>query len=247
LGTIPAMLSTRIHGRRVALRTSFLAAALAFAPAGCAPSIDPAAKADIDRRVSSLQGQGASIAAPLAFVPMPLAAGQWSQYKMINNKGEPSFLTYKILGEEGGAYWFESVMDTYHGRTIQKMLLTLGNRTDPAQIEIRAVKTRMPDGTINEPPPGLVALMQNLYRKAVTMLVISWQGLPQEGTAVPAGRFDGCFKARSEVSWGPWSSVSDSWSHPAVPLSGLVRSHGVDKPFEMELVSFGLSGATSEM
>jgi hypothetical protein len=32
-----------------------------------------------------------------------------------------------------------------------------------------------------------------------------------------------------------------------VPLSGLVRSHGVDKPFEMELVSFGPAGAVSQM
>jgi hypothetical protein len=31
-----------------------------------------------------------------------------------------------------------------------------------------------------------------------------------------------------------------------VPLSGAVRSQGVDRPFTMELVAFGLSGATDE-
>jgi len=41
-------------------------------------------------------------------------------------------------------------------------------------------------------------------------------------------------------------SVADTWSHPAVPLTGTVRSQGVDRPFTMELVAFGLSGATSE-
>ena len=78
------------------------------------------------------------------------------------------------------------------------------------------------------------------------MLVINWQGLPQESAAVPAGKFDGCFKARTDAQWGPWRSVADSWSHPAVPLSGAVRSQGVDRPFTMELAAFGTSGAVSE-
>jgi hypothetical protein len=38
-----------------------------------------------------------------------------------------------------------------------------------------------------------------------------------------------------------------SWSHPAVPLSGMVRSVGIDRPNTMELVAFGLSGAVSEL
>jgi hypothetical protein len=38
-----------------------------------------------------------------------------------------------------------------------------------------------------------------------------------------------------------------SWSHPAVPLSGMVRSEGIDKPSSMELVAFGQSGAVSEL
>ena len=38
----------------------------------------------------------------------------------------------------------------------------------------------------------------------------------------------------------------DSWSHPAVPLSGAVRSQGVDHPFTMELAAFGTSGAVSD-
>jgi len=76
---------------------------------------------------------------------------------------------------------------------------------------------------------------------------MSWQGLPQEGATVPAGTFAGCFRARTEASWGPWHSANMSWSHPAVPLSGLVKSQGIDRPTSMELVGFGLTGATSEL
>ena len=63
---------------------------------------------------------------------------------------------------------------------------------------------------------------------------------------VPAGRFDGCFRARTEGQWGPWKSVADSWRHPAVPVSGLVRSQGLDHPFTMDLVAFGMTGATAD-
>jgi hypothetical protein len=231
----------------VAVMKTLLALLLGpLALAACGPSIDPAAKADIDRRVAALQPGAGAVAAPTAFEPMPLAVGQWSQYKLVDDKGQPSFLTYKIVGEEAGAFWLETLHETYSGRMGQKMLVAFGNRMDPSQIEIRAVKTKDKKGNVTELPPGVMSLMQGLYRGIVANLVIRWQGLPQESASVPAGRFDGCFRARSEAQYGSWKSVADSWSHPAVPLSGAVRSQGVDRPFTMELVAFGLSGAVDD-
>ena len=224
-------------------------AAVAVTSTACGPSIDPAAKADIDRRVALLQPGSTAVPAPGPgmFAPMPLGVGQWAQYKMTNDKGEPAFFTHKIVGQEGDAFWIESVHEGYTGRMIQKMLVAFGNRMDPNQVEIRAVKMRDAKGNVNEIPPPVISLMQSTYRSAVSGLVISWQGLPQEGAVVPAGRFDGCFKARTDAQWGPYRSVSDGWAHPSVPLSGMVRSQGVDKPFTMELVAFGLSGAVAEL
>jgi hypothetical protein len=233
----------RVMNRAPALPALSLAL---LALGACGPSVDPAAKADIDRRVAALSAAQTSVPAPSSFEPMPLAAGQWSQYKMVDDKGRPAFLTYKILGEEGGAFWMEVVHDSYVGRSTQKMLVAFGSRRDPAEIEIRALKTKDPKGRVNELPPPAIALMQSLYRGAVAGLVIHWQGLPQEAASVPAGRFDGCYRVRSDAQWGPWKSVADSWSHPAVPLSGAVRSQGVDRPFTMELVAFGLTGATDD-
>jgi len=222
------------------------AVVVALAIAGCGPSIDPAAKADIDRRVGALAAATSSTPAPSSFEPMPLAAGQWSQYKMIDDKGQPSFLTYKILGEEGGAFWLEVVHESYSGKMVQKMLVAFGSRTDPAQLDIRAVKTKDAKGRVNELPPGMMPLLQSVYKGMVSSLVIRWQGLPQEATTVPAGHFEGCYRARTDAQWGPWKSTADSWSHPAVPLSGAVRTKGVDKQFTMELVAFGVSGATDD-
>jgi hypothetical protein len=240
-----------IAGMRTPIASFSFAAAVAVAigSSACGPSIDPAAKADIDRRIAALQPGSGAIPAPGPgmFAPMPFAVGQWSQYKMANDKNEPSFLTYKIVGQEGDAVWIEMVNETYSGKTIQKMLVAFGSRTDPSQVEIRAVKTRDQKGNVTEMPPPVIQMMQSTYRGAVAMLVINWRGLPQESVSVQAGRFDACFRARTEAQWGPWRSIADSWAHPAVPLSGTVRSQGVDKPFTMELAAFGLSGAVSEM
>ena len=236
------MVSKSVRGGAVS--AAFCLCALALA--GCGPSIDPAAKADIDGRMAALQAGGSTIPAPLSFEPMPLVGGQWSQYKMIDDQGRPSFLTYKVLGEEGGAYWIETLHESYYGRTAQKMLIAFGSRTDPSLIEIRAVVTLDRRGNINPMPPGMMPMLQSMFKGVVSALVINWQGMPQESAAVPAGRFDGCVRARSEAQWGPWKSTADSWRHPAVPLSGLVRSQGVDRPFTMELVAFGMSGATPD-
>jgi hypothetical protein len=246
LGSIAGMPTVRLPVP--SLSVASVAVAAAIASAACGPSIDPAAKADIDRRVSVLQAGSTAVPAPAPgmFAPMPFAVGQWTQYKMMSDKNEPSFVTYKVIGQDGNAVWLEIVNESYHGRTIQKMLVAFGNRMDPNQVEIRAVSTKDTKGNVQELPPPVIAMLQSTYRGVVSMLVINWQGLPQEPASVPAGRFDGCFKARTDAQWGPWRSVADSWSHPAVPLSGAVRSQGVDHPFTMELAAFGTSGAVSE-
>jgi hypothetical protein len=219
---------------------------LALVLGGCGPSIDPAAKADIDGRLAALQGAGTVIPAPATFDPLPLAAGQWSQYKMVDDKGQPGFLTYKILGEEGGAYWIETLHESYTGRTAQKMLIAFGNRMDPSQMDVRAVVTLDRRGNVNPMPPTMMPLLQSTFKSALSALVINWQGLPQESVTVPAGRFEGTFRARSEAQFGPYRSTADSWRHPAVPIAGLVRSQGLDHPFTMELVAFGMTGAAAD-
>ena len=110
--------------------------AVALSSVACGPSIDPAAKADIDKRVSVLQAGTNAVPAPAPgmYQPMPFAVGQWTQYKMTNDKGEPSFLTYKVIGQDGNAVWVEIVNETYTGRTMQKMLVAFGNRMDPGQV-----------------------------------------------------------------------------------------------------------------
>jgi hypothetical protein len=213
---------------------------------GCGASVDPAAKADIDRRVGALSAPRQSFAAPTGFQPVPFAAGQWTRHKLVDEKGAPSFMTYKIIAQEGDAFWVESVIETYAGRTMMKMLLAIPDRMDPRTLDIRAVAIKDKNGRVTNLDGPMLSLMRSTFQGAVSTLIINWQGLPQEDAAAPAGKFAGCFKARTDASWGPWHSANTSWSHAAVPISGLVRSEGIDKPTTMELVDFGLTGAVSE-
>jgi hypothetical protein len=212
----------------------------------CGPSIDPAAKADIDRRVAALSAPRETFPAPGGFEPLPFSAGQWTRHKLVDDKGQPSFVTYKVLAQEADAFWLEVVTDAYTGRTIMKMLLAIPNRMDPASIDIRAVSMKDKNGHVTNIDGPLLQMLKSTYQSTLSTLVISWQGLPQEDASVPAGTFAGCFRARTSAQWGPWHSANNSWSHAGVPISGLVKSQGIDKPTSMELVEFGMSGATSE-
>jgi len=102
-------------------------------------------------------------------------------------------------------------------------------------------------GKITEIQGTMLDLMKSMWQSSINMLAVSWQGLPQESMPVIAGTFIGCFKARTDASWGTWHSASTTWMHAIVPISGLVKSAGIDHPTTMDLVGFGETGATSEI
>jgi hypothetical protein len=213
---------------------------------GCGPSIDPAAKADIDARVQALTAPKQSFSAPTVFEPMPFAVGQWLKLKLVDDKGQPSFMTQSITGQDGDAFWFELVTESYTGKTLVKILMAVANRTDPNTIDIRGGAMKDKNGNVTNFGGPLLSMMRGTYKEMMATMVISWQGLPQEDAVVPAGTFARCFKTRTDVRWGAWSTASTSWSHPAVPISGLVKGVGIDKPTTMELVDFGVTGAVSQ-
>jgi len=76
--------------------------------ASCSPSVDAAAKADVDRRGATFSASGKRFEAPTAPTPMPLAAGQWVTYKMVDKKGEPSLTTLNVVGQDAVNFWYES-------------------------------------------------------------------------------------------------------------------------------------------
>ena len=139
---------------------------VALSLVGCGPSIDGAAKADIDRRVSAL-GAPAVLRRAGGFEPMPFAAGQWTRHKLVDDKGQPSFMTYKVLAQEGDAFWLEIVTEAYTGRTMMKMLLAIPNRIDPNSIDIRAVAIKDKNGRVTNLDGPMLSLLRSSYQGAL--------------------------------------------------------------------------------
>jgi len=222
-------------------------AALVTTSLACFAGYDPAVKADIDRRVKALSPSNQTFPAPSAPTPLPLAVGQWTQHKTVDDKGRPAFLTMKLVGEDLGSYWLEILNEGYTGRSVAKMLVYLGDRANTSAADIKILKTKEPSGEVKEVAPDELEGARASWQGAISAMAIAWQGLPQEDTRVAAGTFKGAYKRETAPGWGPFESKSLAWSHPVVPLSGLVRSQGLDRKNNLELVAFGEHGAISEI
>jgi hypothetical protein len=214
----------------------------------CGPSINPAMKASVDQQVASLQAQSTTFPPPTSELPPPLTPGQWIRLKATDSSGTPSFVTYKIVGQEGSAQWVEVVTESYTGRTIFKMLVDFGNRKDPEKIDIQNVIVKNGDhAPIDYSKQGpVLAMVKGTYKAVVKNLVVQWHGLPKETKATVAGTFTDCFKGKSELSFGPVTRGGTVWYHPAVPINGAVAFKG-DQGDSQELVAFGDTGAVSEL
>ena len=211
------------------------------------PKPDPASKTAIDTRVQGLRPLEIAYTPPETAQPLPWAAGQWFTLKVIDEHNEPAFVTYKILGQEDGAWWVEVETDNYQGKSAIKILMDVPDRTRPDGVNIRKVSIRDQNGNVTEVPEATLSLTRSAYGWVVDNLIIDWTNLPQEDVQVVAGTFQQAFKQRSTVSFMGQTSTSDVWFHPVVPINGMVKSVGVDNPTTMELVAFGTSGAASVM
>jgi hypothetical protein len=208
----------------------------------CAHHQDSTAKIDIDRRVAALVPTEQPFAPPVAALPKPIAVGQWTLHKVVNAKGEPSLLTYKIVGEDGDAYWVEVADESYFGKKVTKMLVSFGDRSNPSNMEIRSIKVKDSAGNVSEIQANMIPATRSSWQEAANLLVIAWQGLPREDVHVVAGNFAGCFRAPTSAQGG-----GTAWAHPIVPITGLVRIVSSGQPSVMELIGFGDMGATSEI
>jgi hypothetical protein len=212
----------------------------------CGPSVNPAAKADVDAKLAAIAQQQRQVAPPQAPQQMPLAVGQWTKHKNIDQDGKPSIMTYKIVAQDGDAFWVETVLEGYTGRSMVKMLVNFGDRRDPATIDLRDVWMMDAKGRVNHVDGVSLAMVKGMMKNSLSGFTMQWQGLPQEDVTVPAGVFGGCFKGRTDVTVMGRTYSSMGWHHPEVPLSGMVKSRGIDRPTEMVLVDYGTSGAQSE-
>jgi len=156
--------------------------------------------------------------------------GGWSEYEMTSKGESPVKTKIAIVGKEGDAYWYETVMeDKKAGKMITKMLVS-GNPDDPNSVKRVIIKAG------NEP--------------AMEMPIQMWKqgSKPQESKGkvidkgketikVPAGTFAG-----QHFQYQESGSLVDTWVYKDVSPYGLIKSQSKD--FEMILTGYG-TGAKS--
>lgn len=155
--------------------------------------------------------------------------GGWSEYQ-ITAKGEaPLKMKIAIVGKEGDAYWYETVMESKgEGRMISKMLVS-GNPKDQKNVKRMIVKTG------DEPAMEMPVQMWGQSSKS--------QGQPgkviDKGTEtikVPAGTF-----TTKHFQYHETEGV-DTWVYKDISPYGLIRSQSKD--FEMVLLGYGTGAKT---
>ena len=215
---------------------------------GCGQSVNPALQSSIDKRVLSFKEFSDNVYdAPQTTTPLPLAVGQWTRYKAMDKEGHPALMTFKVVGEDTGAFWLETVRETYYEKQITQLLLDLGKGTSLDEVKVRAMKQKVDDHSTTEFPGAMLDLMKHLWKPMVENMVVDWQNKDQDDMRVPAGVFSKCYQAYSTVSFLGKTEKTRNWSHPVVPLGGMVRSQSVDSTMSMVLLEFGLTGASSEL
>jgi len=155
--------------------------------------------------------------------------GGWSEYQ-ITTKGEPpSKIKVAIVGKEGEAYWYETVMETKkEGKVITKMLVS-GNPEDQKNIKRMIFKMG------NEPAMEMsVQMMQPSKGEGRPGKLID-KGM--ETIKVPAGTFK-C----QHMQYQDQEEVVDAWVYKEVYPYGLIKSQS--KNTEMVLIGYGTGAKT---
>jgi hypothetical protein len=156
--------------------------------------------------------------------------GGWSEYQVTAKGEQPSKMKMAIVGKEGDAYWYETVMEGgKQGRTIMKMLVS-GNPEDQKNIKRMIVKQG------NEPAMEMpVQMMQQTSKGQGQSGKVIDKGT--ETIKVPAGTFK-----TQHSQYQDAEGVVDTWMYKDVSPYGMIKS--VSKDTEMVLIGYGTGAKT---
>jgi hypothetical protein len=156
--------------------------------------------------------------------------GGWSEYQMTAKGRQPSKMKIAIVGKEGDAYWYETVMEGgKRGPVITKMLIS-GNPEDQRNIKRLIVK----EGN-NQAMEMPVEMMQQSSKGQEAKGKVIDKGT--ETINVPAGTFK-----TQHMQYQDAEGVADTWVHKDVSPYGLVKSQSKDH--EMVLIGYGTGAKT---
>ncbi len=168
-------------------------------------------------------------AGPKFYSDFKPVVGGWSEYQMSEEGGATSKLKIAIVGKEGDAYWYETIIERkQEGRVISKMLVS-GNPEDLKNVKKLIIK--MGNEPAMEMPLQMMQVSEGQEQKGKTL---------DKGTVsikVPAGTF-----TARHIQYHHEEIVEDAWIHKDVSPYGVVKSKSKD--FEMVLLGYGTGAKT---
>jgi hypothetical protein len=156
--------------------------------------------------------------------------GGWSEYQMTAKGSTPTKMKVAVVGKEGDAYWYETVMEGgREKRTIMKMLVS-GNPEDQNNIKRMIIKQG------NEPAMEMpVQMMQQSSKDRGQSGKVIDKGT--ETIKVPAGTFK-----TQHSQYQDAEGVVDTWMYKDVSPYGMIKSQSKD--MEMVLLGYGTGAKT---
>jgi len=156
--------------------------------------------------------------------------GGWSEYQMTSKSERSVKMKIAIVGKEGDAYWYETVMEQKQGGKMVSKMLVSGNPDDSNNVKRIIFKVG------NEPAMEMpVQMMQQGSKSKDPKGKMIDKGA--ETIKVPAGSF-----STQHYQYQDSGTVVDSWVYKDVSPYGLIKSQS--KEFEMVLVAYGTGAKT---
>jgi hypothetical protein len=179
--------------------------------------------------VQLAQAQLGKGAGPKFYSDFKPLVGGWSEYQMTSKSEGPTKMKIAIVGKEGDAYWYETVMEGgRQGRIITKMLVS-GDPGDTKNVKRMIFKQG------NEPAMEMpVDMMQQSSKGQEQKGKIVDKGA--ETIKVPAGTFKTQHMQYQDVE------TVDTWIYKDVSPYGMIKSQSKD--FEMVLLGYGTGAKT---
>ena len=171
-------------------------------------------------------GKGAG---PKFYSEFKPVVGGWSEYQMTSKSEGSTKMKIAIVGKEGDAYWYETVMEGgRQGKNIVKMLVS-GDPGDTKNVKRMIVKSG------NDPAMEMpVQMMQQSSKGQEAKGKVIDKGT--ETIKVPAGSFKTQHMQYQDVE------TVDTWIYKDVSPYGMIKSQSKD--MEMVLIGYGTGAKT---
>jgi hypothetical protein len=202
-----------------------------------------------DARIAELFAKtGKTHAAAPWTKPAPIAVGQWVMFGITDDDGDRMVMKQSIIEKDGDVVTLEMVTinedDVIMQQLTVKGLFEGVQRGNMDEVEILKVRMKTNDDEPIEVESFILKMAQGMYTKSFKGWVTQTSTVASgEDVVVPAGTFKGTTVVTSEITATGESEETKSWVHPAVPMSGVVKSVYDDGDYTMVLLDYGTTGA----